>query len=43
MYLPIVVSPLGWVVLGAAGYLLYKAGKKSGQKEAEKGTDKEKS
>jgi hypothetical protein len=36
MHLPLLVTPLGWVVLGATGYLLYKAGKKSGKKEAEK-------
>jgi hypothetical protein len=36
MHLPLLVSPLGWIVLGAAGYLVYKAGKKSGEKTAEK-------
>ncbi|BBO90533.1 hypothetical protein DSCOOX_37130 [Desulfosarcina ovata subsp. ovata] len=40
MHLPLLFSPLGWVVLGASGYLLYKAGKKSGQKETEKKTEK---
>ncbi len=42
MHLPLLVSPLGWVVLGATGYMLYKAGKKSGKKEAgsEKKTEK---
>ena len=40
MHLPLIVTPLGWVVLGAAGYLLYQAGKKSGKKDAEKNTEK---
>jgi hypothetical protein len=40
MHLPLLVTPLGWVVLGATGYLLYRAGKKSGKKEAEKSTEK---
>ncbi len=34
LYLPLTATPLGWVVLGASGYLLYKAGKKKGQEEA---------
>jgi len=33
MSLPIATThPLGWVVLGAAGFLTYKAGKKAGLK-----------
>jgi hypothetical protein len=40
MHLPLLVTPLGWIVLGAAGYLVYKAGKNSGKKEAEKKTEK---
>ena len=32
MSVPVVAHPLGWVVLGAAGYLTYKAGKKDGKK-----------
>jgi hypothetical protein len=35
MSAPVVASPLGWVVLGAAGYITYKAGKKSGKKTEE--------
>ena len=33
VHLPLFFSPIGWVVLGAAGYLLYQSGKKAGQKE----------
>lgn len=34
VYLPLLTTnPLGWAVLGAAGYLTYKAGKKSGLKD----------
>ncbi len=29
---PFVAHPLGWVIIGGAGYLAYKAGKKSGKK-----------
>lgn len=32
-YLPLAASPLGWAILGAGGYALYKAGKKKGQNE----------
>jgi len=35
MSVPVVAHPLGWVVLGAAGYLTYKAGKKNGKKTEE--------
>lgn len=34
----LVTNPVGWAVLGASGYLLYKAGKKSGA-AAEEGVD----
>ncbi len=30
MSVPVVAHPLGWIVLGAAGFLTYKAGKKAG-------------
>ena len=40
MHLPLLVTPLGWVVLGVSGYLLYKAGEKSGKKETEKSVEK---
>ncbi len=33
-YLPLTATPLGWVILGASGYMLYKAGKKKGEEEA---------
>jgi len=29
-------NPVGWAILGVAGYLTYKAGKKSGQKSEER-------
>lgn len=33
VYLPLLsTTPVGWAVLGAAGYLAYRAGKKSGLK-----------
>ncbi len=32
MSAPLVSSPVGWIVLGAAGYITYKAGKKAGKK-----------
>ncbi|WP_020586301.1 hypothetical protein [Desulfobacter curvatus] len=35
MNVPVVAHPLGWVVLGAAGYLTYKAGKKAGKNTEE--------
>jgi hypothetical protein len=36
MHLPLLFTPLGWVVLGAAGYLVYRAGKKAGEKSVGK-------
>ncbi len=35
MSVPVVAHPLGWIVLGAAGYFTYKAGKKAGKKTEE--------
>ena len=37
MSIPVVAvaNPVGWAVLGAAGYLTYKAGKKAGKKTEE--------
>ncbi len=32
LLLPFVSNPIGWAVLGTAGYLTYKAGKKAGLK-----------
>lgn len=40
MHLPLMLTPLGWIVLGAAGYLVYRAGKKAGEKSAGKTTEK---
>ena len=42
MHLPLALTPWGWVVLGAAGYLVYRAGKKAGEKAAEKDDKKPK-
>ena len=36
MHFPLLLSPFGWVVLGAAGYIAYRAGKKAGKKDVEK-------
>jgi hypothetical protein len=42
MHMPLLLTPLGWVVLGAAGYLVYRAGKNAGKKESEKHGEKSK-
>jgi hypothetical protein len=42
MHFPLLLTPLGWVVLGAAGYVVYRAGKKSGKREAERREEKAK-
>ncbi len=34
LYLPLTATPLGWIILGASGYALYKAGKKKGLEES---------
>ncbi len=34
--IPFLFNPVGWVLLGGAGYLLYKAGKKAGEQDREK-------
>lgn len=36
MHFPLILSPVGWVVLAAAGYLVYRSGKKAGEKSTEK-------
>ncbi len=33
-YLPLTTNPLGWVILGASGYALYRAGKKRGLEDS---------
>nr|WP_320189917.1 hypothetical protein [uncultured Desulfobacter sp.] len=38
MSVPIVAHPIGWVILGGAGFLAYKAGKKAGKKTEEDST-----
>jgi hypothetical protein len=40
MHFPLVLTPLGWVVLGAAAYLVYKAGKKAGERTTAKSEPK---
>lgn len=34
IYIPLTASPIGWIILGASGYALYRAGKKKGIDEA---------
>jgi len=33
MHVPLFSHPVGWLLLGAVGYLVYKSGKKAGNKE----------
>jgi len=40
MHIPLLLTPLGWVVVGATGYLVYRAGKKAGMKASEKDKSK---
>lgn len=35
-YLPLIPNPIGLLILGTVGYLLYKSGKKSGKQKTEK-------
>jgi len=35
MPVPFFSHPIGWLVLGAVGYLVYKSGKKAGEKETD--------
>ena len=35
MSIPVIAHPVGWIVLGTAGFLTYKAGKKSGLKNSD--------
>jgi hypothetical protein len=35
MHVPFFSHPIGWLVLGAVGYLIYRSGKKAGGKKAE--------
>ncbi len=39
MHVPFFSHPIGWLVLGAVGYLLYKSGKKAGEKETGDGKE----
>ncbi len=32
---PLLSNPVGWLILGTAGYFLYKSGKNAGKHEAE--------
>ena len=34
-FIPLLSNPVGWAILGGAGYLAYKAGKKAGLKNNE--------
>jgi hypothetical protein len=40
MHIPLLWNPLGWAVLGVAGYLVYRAGKSAGKKEVRKEAEK---
>jgi hypothetical protein len=40
MYIPLAATPLGWVILGVAGYLVCRAGKNAGKRESEKRPEK---
>ena len=33
--LPLLSNPVGWLILGIGGYLLYKSGKSAGRQEGE--------
>ncbi len=35
MPVPFFSHPIGWLVLGAVGYLIYRSGKKAGEKKVE--------
>lgn len=35
MSVPVVSHPIGWIILGGAGFLAYKAGKKAGKRTEE--------
>ncbi len=34
LYIPLAAHPIGWIILGCGGYLLYQNGKKKGHEEA---------
>ena len=34
IYVPLTATPIGWLILGLGGYMLYKKGRKSGEEEA---------
>jgi len=40
MHLALLCNPLGWAVLGVAGYLIYRSGKSSGKKDVKKEAEK---
>ena len=42
MHAPFLAHPLGWLVVGAVGFLLYQSGKNAGKKEVEKKQDPKK-
>lgn len=34
IYVPLMTTPVGWMVLGLSGYALYNAGRRKGEEEA---------
>ncbi len=34
IYIPFTATPIGWLILGLGGYVLYKRGRKKGEEEA---------
>lgn len=39
MPMPFFSRPIGWLILGAVGYLIYRSGKKAGGKKVEDGDE----
>jgi len=37
--MPFFSRPIGWVILGTVGYLIYRSGKKAGEKKVEDGDE----
>jgi hypothetical protein len=39
MPMPFFSRPIGWLILGTVGYLIYRSGKKAGEKKVEDGDE----
>jgi hypothetical protein len=37
--MPFFSRPIGWLILGTVGYLIYRSGKKAGEKKVEDGDE----